>query len=167
MRIGISKFAKDLRNNPPASEIWFYDRARHHGFIFWENEGLMRGWDDKLNKPLYGIYIPDFYNLKCKFVVEIDGSIHDLAKQKEKDRKKDAAYARWGFEVFRIPAYDEGKLVSVIDSIERIRVRRLPGINKKIRNKLIITLGWKPIAYGQTQIQPNAVPKADLPNQPQ
>ena len=48
-----------------------------------------------------GNYIADFYIAKCKLVIELDGSQHYEPKNRENDKKRDAAMREIGIEVLR------------------------------------------------------------------
>lgn len=50
--------------------------------------------------------IVDFYCAKTKVVIEIDGIVHSMGDQPERDRERDAFLAGLGLEVLRIPASD-------------------------------------------------------------
>lgn len=92
-------YADKLNENLPASEVWFQTK--------WATDIQQDKLDlytDKFNEPL-GSYIPDVINRGFKYIIEIDGSIHDTPEQQYKDRKKDAYYLRRGYQVFRIKAY--------------------------------------------------------------
>lgn len=94
-------YADRLNKNLPKSEVWFQSK--------WKLDFKQPDLDlykDKYNQPL-GSYIPDVINSGYKYIIEIDGSIHETVIQKFKDKQKDLYYARRGYKVFRIKAYDE------------------------------------------------------------
>ena len=46
-------------------------------------------------------FIVDFYCHKCRLVIELDGSIHDLEEQKERDEGREAMLKDLGLTVIR------------------------------------------------------------------
>lgn len=88
------EFAKKLNSNIPKSEKWFLE--------YYEN---IIHWEDKFN-VVYSWTIPDVLNLHFKYVVEVDGSIHDLPEIQERDRVKNQIYKKNGLKVIRIKAFD-------------------------------------------------------------
>ena len=108
-RISLRSFAKNLNKNLPKSEVWFQDLYAIH-----------KDPNDLYNKPLH-IRIPDVMNKIYKYIIEIDGSIHDTPKQQYKDYIKDSFYKRLGFKVFRIKAYDINSFNATISSIKELR----------------------------------------------
>lgn len=86
------KFAKALEINLPKSEQWFRS-------LYTPRRG------DLFNEP-YGFYIPDVINKRDLYIIEIDGSIHDLDEVKYKDFKKEQYYKSMYYKVFRVKAYD-------------------------------------------------------------
>lgn len=139
---GIGDFAKGLRIRTPQSELWFMEIAERNGFKFWKRS-RMKGWDDKFNRALYGIFIPDIHNLRLKFIIEIDGSFHNIPDQKIKDARKDTHYQKWGFTTFRVAAYNEALAMGTLRKIEQLRADKWDGIPKKIKLKIKST-GYDP-----------------------
>jgi len=103
--------AQRLNSNLPQSEKWFQD--------FWKKSGLEheRG---EYNKP-WMHYIPDVINHKFKYVIEIDGSIHEKRSQKKRDLRKDKVYEINHYTVFRVEAFNDEMLLAIAECIERIR----------------------------------------------
>jgi very-short-patch-repair endonuclease len=89
----LTKKASELENNLPKSEQWFRSLYKKNMY-------------DKYNKVFNSTYIPDVINKHYKYVIEIDGSIHDSDEQKAKDAKKDDYFLKRGYLVIRITAYD-------------------------------------------------------------
>lgn len=89
----IHKYAKRLRKNVPQSEQWFMSK-------YTQNRG------DKFNTVL-GQYIPDVHNKRYRYIIEIDGSIHDTTEVQELDAKKNRIWEMMVYKVFRIKAYDD------------------------------------------------------------
>lgn len=65
-----------------------------------------------MNAPLRG-YLPDIRNKLLKYVIEVDGSIHNLPEIQAKDKAKDTQFNALGYTVFRIKAYDLNRLNEV------------------------------------------------------
>jgi very-short-patch-repair endonuclease len=53
-----------------------------------------------------GDFIVDFFCAKAGICVEIDGVVHDMGDNPERDKVRDANLKASGFEVLRIPASD-------------------------------------------------------------
>lgn len=70
--------------------------------------------NDKFNCP-FGPYIPDVINHFFKYVIEIDGSIHNREDIKLKDIRKDLYYTSKGYKVIRIQAYNESSFKQGLD----------------------------------------------------
>ncbi len=103
--------AKELNNNLPASEKWFWRRWR---------ELAMDIESDRANVPKFG-YIPDILNEEFSYVIEVDGSVHNNPKIKEKDLFRDQVFRNRGFSVVRVKAYCEKSLIACVDLIRSIR----------------------------------------------
>ena len=87
----IKERAKNLRKRMTWSEkvIWQYLRKnRIHKIYFRRQHPIAR-------------FIVDFYCHELRLVIEIDGSIHDLAEQKEKDINRTADLESFGLTVIR------------------------------------------------------------------
>lgn len=107
----LSEFANNLNDKLPRSEVWFMNLYKDH-FI-------CRG--DLFNSPFQSRYIPDILNKEFKYVIEVDGSIHDTEYQKQKDLKKDKFYLNHGYLVIRVKAYC---IHSYIECIKTLFYRR-------------------------------------------
>lgn len=105
----IKRRAKELNASLPKSEVWFQKLYKQY-----------KTKTDKYNEP-FADKIPDMINTKFKYIIEIDGSIHDTEKQQLKDDSKDKLYKRLGYQVFRIKAYDEDSFFATLDVIRTIR----------------------------------------------
>lgn len=72
------KLAQRLRNNSTISEriLWKYLRKKQ-----------MLGYDFNRQKPL-GSYVVDFYCIKLKLAIEIDGASHELKDDYDNNRDK-------------------------------------------------------------------------------
>lgn len=114
----LNNYAKQIESKNYKSDIWLKERMER-----------VLDKNDEFNSP-EGPYIPDLINRKKKYIVECDGSIHDLEEVKLKDFKKDRYFLSKGFKVFRVDYGDEKKIFDVIESISMIKYSR--------RSKVII-----------------------------
>ena len=57
-------------------------------------------------QKVLGPYIVDFYVAAAKLVIEVDGSQHDKAAEKAKDRLRDEWLREQGIQVLRFSNYD-------------------------------------------------------------
>ena len=111
------QFAKSLRNNLPHSERWFFTLYNKHYRIMSDQSNL-----------LFDKYIPDIINKEFKYIIEVDGSIHDLAWVKRKDAKKTKRYTQLGYRVFRVKHGSIRQYIELIDELVKIRGHiSLPG----------------------------------------
>lgn len=117
------KFAEKLRNNLPKSELWFWE--------LWIRSGMMDP-EDKSNEIVCG-YIPDVFNKKFNYIIEIDGDIHSKRKVKNRDFIKNKVFTKSGYELFRINAYDYDHFGILCDKIQKIRdLKNIPPKPKTI-----------------------------------
>lgn len=136
-------FAYQLNCNLPKSEQWFWDK--------WKKADMADQFDYP-NKPRFG-FIPDVINMVYKYIIEVDGSIHDNLKQQLKDNFKDSVFLKRGYVVVRVKAYCDksfDECVTVIkerressgkvESIKEKKYRRikLRGQIKENKNKKTI-----------------------------
>ncbi len=86
----IFELAKGLRKNMTGAEklLWNHLKEGINGFKF------------RRQHPI-GIYIADFYCHKLKFIIELDGSIHDLSDVKENDENRERDLKSWGYNIIR------------------------------------------------------------------
>lgn len=101
----IQKCSINLKCNTPKSEIWFQS--------LWP-------YNDLYNEPL-GKYIPDVMNKVYKYVIEVDGSVHNTYKQQKIDIKKNKYYDDKGYQIFRVIAYDINSYNITLQKIQKIR----------------------------------------------
>jgi very-short-patch-repair endonuclease len=75
-------------------------------FLMWERLKA-RGDDRPIFRRQYAIgpYILDFYCLRARLAVEIDGGQHRQAEHLQKDQVRDAWLKAQGIEVYRLPAF--------------------------------------------------------------
>ena len=91
----VKKRAEELNQNLPKSEIWFHNLYEQY-----------RDKNDLNNHPFHN-RIPDVINKKYKYIIEIDGSVHDTLKQIKVDKKKNDLFIKSSYCVFRVKAFDE------------------------------------------------------------
>lgn len=107
--------ATELRDNLPRSEQWFNSELKKRK-VFVKLES---------NIEMFG-KIPDYVSKLYKFVIEIDGSVHETCEQIAKDKKKDKIYRKNGYDVIRIIAYDSVSLDKGIEAMfARIRKMKM------------------------------------------
>ena len=99
---------KDLRNNPTKAEelLWSVLKGRKPG-----------GY--KIRRQ-YGVgkYVIDFYCVKKKLGIEVDGEIHDNEDSREYDKEREEFINNFGIRIFRIPnEIIENKIEEVADMI--------------------------------------------------
>ncbi len=109
---------QDLRRNPTLAEtiLWEYLRARK-----------MAGLKFRRQHPM-GPFIVDFVCLKKKIIIEVDGPIHDL--QRDYDRQRDQWLRLQGFTVLRIKNEElGGNLEETLLRLRRYLLTRM-GFNR-------------------------------------
>lgn len=104
-------FANEIEKNLPKSESWFRSLYEKHFKID----------SDLYNRPFCLKYIPDVLNERYRYIIEIDGSIHETEMQSYKDRVKDKFYKHRGYKVFRILYGNEIQYINLINSLMEIR----------------------------------------------
>lgn len=106
-----------LETNLPKSEIWFRELYSKENIV---RKHLKHHFVDCFNRPFNRKYIPDVSNQGYRYIIEIDGSIHDLPEVKYNDSIKDYYYSKRGYCVIRIKAFDEQ---SYKDGIEKLKAQ--------------------------------------------
>lgn len=132
---GRIEFGRKLNENLPKSEQWF--QRLYKSF---------QDSHDQYNMTWAG-YIPDVINKKYKYIIEIDGSIHDREDIKAKDKLKEELYWKSGYAVIRIVAYD---IESFKEGLTRIlRKRNYPATKIVIydQGKEILNFQFTPKVY--------------------
>ena len=95
----IKKIARRLRSQqtPAEKTLWNYIRERKlMGRKFLRQHPII--YESKRNNHFF--YIPDFYCMKEKLVIELDGPVHDY--QKERDFRRDQILRSQNLKVLRI-----------------------------------------------------------------
>ncbi len=99
--------ASHLRNNSTRGETLLWQKLKHR----------QQGYDFNRQKPLLN-YIVDFYCIKLKLAIEIDGSSHDEAKF-EYDERRQRELEREGITFLRFTEYEaRNSLYEVVQTIE-------------------------------------------------
>ena len=102
--------AANLRRNMTHSEKLMWDKLRNR---------KVKGAKFRRQHPIY-IFIADFYCHEYKLVVEIDGSIHDLEYQHERDQGRDYMMNELEIQVLRFKNSEvEKNIKDVIKRIEK------------------------------------------------
>jgi very-short-patch-repair endonuclease len=92
--------------------LWEYLKRKPFGFKF------------RRQHP-FGLYILDFYCHKLKWVIEVDGSIHEREDVQENDRRKETYLETKGFALLRLSndtVLDEHS--SAIRTVEQVLLQR-------------------------------------------
>jgi type I restriction enzyme, R subunit len=88
---GLKVLARELRRNQTTAEAIFWNAVKNRKFL---NLKFRR-------QHQIGLYIVDFYCPEYGIVVELDGEIHHLAVNKQKDKERDLSLKVQGYKVFR------------------------------------------------------------------
>ena len=108
--------AKDLRKNltPPEFMLWDCIKVRQPGGPIFRRQYA------------FGHYILDFYCIKAKLAVEVDGSDHQRPEVVQRDEIRDAFLHSHGVFVYRIPASEIFRnLEEIADGVWRLAAARL------------------------------------------
>jgi very-short-patch-repair endonuclease len=101
--------ARELRNNMTLAEILLWSELRSK---------KVDGYKFRRQQPIFD-YIADFYCHELKLIIEVDGEIHTLSEQVEKDKKRDRILKINGFNVLHLSNYEiEGDLVGSVKKIK-------------------------------------------------
>lgn len=101
------KMAEQLNKNPPASEVWFHKKFNEEKIKRIYGCYKKGKFIDMCNEPFFDYYIPDIVNHGYRYIIEVDGEIHNNLKQAYKDLAKDQYYRKRHYKVFRVKAYDD------------------------------------------------------------
>jgi very-short-patch-repair endonuclease len=104
MKTAKFRYAQEMHQNPTPSEAALWDRLKGSQLrVPFLSQELILG------------YIVDFYCPPARLVVEVDGGVHQTAKQRAYDSEKDRALRRRGFRILRLPSD-----LSASDAVTRI-----------------------------------------------
>lgn len=90
------KAARRLRKSLTPPEVWLWVKLRQvdaNGVIFRRQHAV-------------GPFILDFYCVKARLAIEVDGEIHERGDNPQRDARRDDWLRAQGIEVFRINAKD-------------------------------------------------------------
>lgn len=103
------KKARELRNNMTLAEILLWSELRSK---------KVEGYKFRRQQPIFD-YIVDFYCHELKLIIEVDGEIHSLYEQAEKDKKRDRILKINGFNILHFSNYEvEGDLFGSVKKIK-------------------------------------------------
>ena len=88
-------FARKLRSEMTLPEVLLWRELR----------GKPLGMKFRRQFPVLG-YVADFACTEVRLLIEIDGIVHDMGDQPEKDVRRDALLTHRGWQVVRLPAKD-------------------------------------------------------------
>ena len=106
--------SRRLRKEMTDSERFLWSRLRRKQIL---------GVQFYRQKPI-GNFIVDFYAMKAKIVIEVDGSQHMNGCHEEKDKKRDIYLKNQGFEVLR---FNNLEVLKEIDSVMEVIYRTVKG----------------------------------------
>lgn len=132
-KLGLKKtipLRRGLRKNLTVAERILWNKLRAHqfsGINFRRQHGM-------------GPYIVDFCSRTLSVIIEIDGDIHAITKQADKDKARQHYLESLGFKVIRYANDDvinnlEGVLIDMFHQIERLRPPPNPYLSKEGRSK--------------------------------
>jgi len=106
----LKEYSRELRKNMTDAERLLWPKLRGK---------QLEGLQFNRQKPI-GNYIVDFYCLKAKLVIEVDGSQHYSNDGKQKDRIRDEYMVQHGLKVLRFSDRDVLKNIDgVVETILR------------------------------------------------
>ena len=113
--------AKTLRRSMTSAE-----------FLLWERlKARQPGGPIFRRQYPFGPYVIDFYCIRAKLAVEVDGLIHDRDEQAARDQQRDEFMGRYKVLVYRLPAVDIYRNIdSVADGIWDLATERLRASGK-------------------------------------
>lgn len=119
-----------LEADLPKSEVWFREMYLKEDFQRQFSEDLFK---DKFNYPFNRKYIPDIVNMGYKYVIEIDGSIHNKPEQILKDKIKDHYFNKRGYIVIRVRHWNMDDYKSCIERV-KARIAEIEPLEVERRN---------------------------------
>jgi very-short-patch-repair endonuclease len=88
--------ARVLRNNMTLAEILLWSRLRMR---------QLDGYKFRRQQTIFD-YVVDFYCHELKLIIEVDGEVHSLSEQAEKDKNRDKILKLNGYNIFRLSNYE-------------------------------------------------------------
>lgn len=128
----IEYYAISLENNLPKSEQWFREMYLKEDIKRMFSEDNFK---DQFNKSFNNRFIPDICNVGYKYIIEVDGSIHNTPEQKYKDMKKDYYFETRGYLVIRVKYGDNAGYRSCVEKV-KARVAEIDIIELARRNSI-------------------------------
>lgn len=112
--------AKHLRKNMTIAEttLWMYLKAGINGYKFRRQDPI-------------GLFIGDFYCHKAKFIIEIDGSIHNEPGIKESDEIRQKELEKWGYSIIRFTNQEVMEKPEYIIDIITAEILQLTNLQKQ------------------------------------
>ncbi|MEA1875822.1 MAG: endonuclease domain-containing protein [Bacteroidota bacterium] len=110
----IKHFARQLRNNPTPAEakLWEHLKNRQlNGRKFLRQHPLLYDF----NKSEYFYFIPDFYCYQELLIIELDGPIHDIQVDRDKNRQEILVHT--GFRMIRFRNEELNDMKKVLNRI--------------------------------------------------
>ena len=104
-----------LAKSLPASEQWFHGLYREAGLAHPA---------DRLNE-IFCNFIPDVVNHELRYVIEVQDPSHKLAKRARRDRHKARVWAREGYRVFAVWAWQEESFTAFSGAMREYRTALL------------------------------------------
>jgi very-short-patch-repair endonuclease len=105
----IFKLAKELRKAETEAEIILWSKP---------NRNQILGLQFRRQHPI-NIFIADFYCVRIKLLIEVDGSIHEITEYQEHDQSRSEILNDFGITVIR---FTNEQIIEEIDStIEQIK----------------------------------------------
>lgn len=114
-------YAQNLRDNLPHSEKWFFSLYKRYE------------WPGDTSNGCFAGRIPDIINKKFKYIIEIDGSIHDRKDIQELDKIKTKKFESLGYIVIRVKSYS---LESFRFAMRKLSQHRAQLLNKMSQREL-------------------------------
>jgi len=105
--------AKELDSAKFRSEVWFLEKFKHTQYY--------REMQFTTNTIFQSKYICDLFSRKFKVIIEVDGSIHQLYNQRQRDYLKNLGLQKAGFNVIRVEAFNEESYNNCLDKLWEIR----------------------------------------------
>jgi very-short-patch-repair endonuclease len=96
--------AKLLRENQTEAEMFLWNYL---------SKNQRKGFRFKQQHPIH-LFIADFYCHKGKLVIEVDGSVHNEERQKQKDEGRDYFMRDLGLKVLR---FTNGEVLNNIEKV--------------------------------------------------
>jgi len=87
-------WANQNKARPEHSLVWFLS--------YYSKEHFLHKPGTELQQEYFKGFRPDFINKYVRYIIEVDGSIHDTFEVQERDRIRDKVFTEWGYKVFHV-----------------------------------------------------------------